>query len=163
MISKEKLSELQQSRRQGIGRLLLLARRDFAKRLARRMREQGDPRLMSASRSAILPYIDLEGTRSTEVARRMGISKQAVARAVKELEEDGLLARAPDAADGRAFLITFTEDGVEFLLRIHANIVAIENEYQQMAGMEDMKTTRRVLESIAYGDEDGMSGEPEDD
>jgi len=153
MISKEKLSELQHSRKHGIGRLLLLARRDFAKRLAWRMREQGDPRL-SASRSAILPYIDLEGTRSTEVARRMGISKQAVAKAVKELEEDGLLARAPDAADGRAFLITFTEEGVEFLLRIHANILAIEGEYQQIAGAAGMQVLRKVLNDIAYGQEE---------
>lgn len=157
MISKEKLSELQQSRKHGIGRLLLLARRDFAKRLARRMSEQGDPRLLSASRSAILPYIDLEGTRSTEVARRMGISKQAVATAVKALEEEGLLARMPDAADGRAFLITFTEEGVEFLLRIHANILAIENEYQQIAGTTGMQALRNVLNDIVYGQEDESS------
>lgn len=154
MISKEQLSELQQSRRYGIGRLLLLARRDFARRLARRMREQGDSRLLSVSRTAILPYIDLEGTRSTEVARRMGISKQAVAKAVKELEEEGLLTRMPDAADGRAFLITFTDEGIEFLLRIHANILAIENEYQQLAGAGDMQVLRRILTSIAYGEDD---------
>src|SRR5690606_37083162 len=98
---------------------------------------------------------------STEVARRMGISKQAVAKAVKELEEDGLLARAPDAADGRAFLVTFTEEGVEFLLRIHANILAIENEYQQIAGVDDMRTVRRVLRDIAYGGEGAPSDETE--
>ncbi len=117
------------------------------------MREQGELR-MAGSRNAILPYIDLEGTRSTEVARRMGISKQAVAKAVKELEEDGLLARTPDAADGRAFLITFTEEGVEFLLKIHANILAIESEYEQIAGAAEMRTVRRILKDIAYGQDD---------
>jgi len=158
MISKEKLNELQHSRKHGIGRLLLLARRDFARRLARKMRDQGDPRL-STSSSAILPYIDLEGTRSTEVARRMGISKQAVAKAIKDLEEEGLLARVPDTEDGRAFLITFTEEGVEFLLRIHAHILAIESEYEQIAGVAGMQVLRKALNDIAYGQEDDPVGE----
>jgi len=153
MISKDTLSELQHSRKHGIGRLLLLARRDFARRLTRRMNAQGDPRLMSASNTAILPYIDLEGTRSTEIARRMGVSKQAVAKAAKELEDEGLVTRVPDAADGRASLIAFTEEGVTFLMTIHGHIQAIEEEYRQIAGVEDMKVLRRVLTALAYADE----------
>lgn len=149
MISKEKIYELQHLRKQGIGRLLLLARRDFSRRLATKMKAQGGPQL--SARSGVLPYIDLEGTRSGEIARRMGISKQAAAKAIKELEEDGLLTRTPDAADGRAHVVTFTEQGVEFLLLIHANILAIEDEYQEIAGVTGMKILREALNEIAYG------------
>jgi DNA-binding MarR family transcriptional regulator len=149
MATRSRLQALQTSRRWGIGRLLLLARRDFLERLGGKM--TGDHETIMQARGRLLPYIDIDGTRSVDLARRLGVTKQAVGRLVKELEEDGLLCREPDGADGRAFLVKFTDDGLEYLTRMHKCISQIEREYERMVGERRMAVARDVLARIAYG------------
>lgn len=92
-------------------------------RAARLLNERGIERVRARGReaastahTAVLPHIDLEGTRVTEIARRMRISKQAVDRTVAELERLGLVQRVPDPTDGRARLVRFTARGRRELL-----------------------------------------------
>lgn len=135
---------------------MLLARQDFLSRLSQKLDRTGSKPL-SGSTGALLPFIDLEGTRSTELARRIGISKQAVGKAIRELEEGGLLKRVADGADGRAYLVSFTQSGVDYLLEMHRAITQIEREYESLVGAGEMNRVRAALGSIAYarrGDED---------
>jgi DNA-binding MarR family transcriptional regulator len=152
MATRARLQALQASRRHGIGRLLLVTRRDFLDRLAQKMNGEDNATVLLA-RGRLVPYIDIDGTRSVELARRVGVTKQAIGRLVRELEEDGLLTREADDADGRAFLVKFTEAGLEYLTRMHKCIAQIEREYERMVGAEDMDVVRKVLTRIAYGEE----------
>jgi DNA-binding MarR family transcriptional regulator len=149
MITTRRLNNLREIRKHGIGRLLLLSRRDFLTRLSEKMEATGGPAQVW-SRGRLLPYIDLEGTRSTELAKRLGVSKQAVGRVVRELEEDGLLARALDEADGRAFLVTFTESGLEYLMRMHDAIRKVERDYEREFGADAIRALKATLKAIAY-------------
>jgi len=88
------------------------------------------PRLRAAHTS-LFPHLSLEGTRLTELARRLGISKQAVGQLVDELEEMGAIERVPDPADARAKLVRFSRrpgrtllDGLRHLQAIEAELVA---------------------------------------
>jgi DNA-binding MarR family transcriptional regulator len=153
MAPRSRLQALQASRRRSIGRLLLLTRRDFLDRLAQKMNGEGSATVLQA-RSQLVPYIDIDGTRSVDLARRVGVTKQAIVRLVRELEEDGLLKREADDADGRAFLIKFTDAGLEYLTRMHKCIAQIEREYVRMVGAEKMDVVREVLTRIAYGEEE---------
>lgn len=150
MVTRHRLQALQTSRRHGIGRLLLLARRDFLERIAAKMEGEDGATIVQA-RGRLLPYIDVEGTRSVDLARRMGVTKQAVGRLVRELEEDGLLYREPDGADGRAFLVKFTDAGLEYLKRLHKCISQIERDYERLVGADRMQVVREALSLIAYG------------
>ncbi len=94
-------------------------------RCARLVNDRGLARLreatghdIRAAHTNLFPYIDLEGTRLTVLARRVGISKQAVGQLVDELTTMGVVERVPDPADGRAKLIRFraTEDGEHGIL-----------------------------------------------
>jgi len=152
MATRARLQALQASRRHGIGRLLLVTRRDFLDRLAQKMNGEDNATVLLA-RGRLVPYIDIDGTRSVELARRVGVTKQAIGRLVRELEEDGLLTREADDADGRAFLVKFTEAGLEYLTRMHKCFAQIEREYERMVGAEDMDVVRKVLTRIAYGEE----------
>ena len=152
MITSRRLNNLRQVRKHGIGRLLLLARRDFLNRLAAKMGEQEGPSQVW-SRGHLLPYIDIEGTRSTELARRIGVSKQAVAKVVKELEEVGFLERAADDADGRAFLVKFTESGLEYLMRMHDAITKVERDYEHEFGTGQIRALKATLSAMVYRDE----------
>jgi DNA-binding MarR family transcriptional regulator len=68
--------------------------------------------------ATLFPHIDLEGTRLTELARRVGVSKQAVGQLVDDLERMGAVERIPDPADGRARLVRFARgpDGEHAIL-----------------------------------------------
>ena len=88
----------------------------------------GAPRLRP-SHTALFPHIDLAGTRSSEIARRMGISKQAVGQLVAELEQMGAVERTPDPADGRARLVRFSQapgrglmDGLKVLMAFEQDL-----------------------------------------
>ncbi len=81
--------------------------------MARVQRRLPEARL---AHTTLLPHIDLDGTRQTEIARRAGITKQAVGQLVDELIGIGMLRRDPDPADGRAQLVRFTDDGIAQLL-----------------------------------------------
>ena len=153
MVTRPQLKSLQASRRYGIGRLLLLARRDFLTRLSKRMRSSSNDAVTQAG-GRLLPYIDIDGTRSVDLARRLGVSKQAVARLVRDLEVSGLLYREPDGADGRAFLVKFTDEGLAYLRRMHKCIADVEREYEQLVGRAKMKVVRKALTAIAYAEDE---------
>ncbi len=155
MVTRSELASLQEARRHGIGRLLLLARRDFLSRLSDKLNAGAAATFLSRSR--LLPYIDVDGTRSTELARRMGVTKQAVGRMVQELEEAGLLTRKADPNDGRAFQVIFTPAGLRYLVRMHRAINEIEADYMQAFGEERLQQVRETLSAIAYG----MPADPE--
>jgi DNA-binding MarR family transcriptional regulator len=148
--TKQELAALQQARRHGLGGLLLLARQDFLERLGRKLHGSGSGPFLSRAR--LLPYIDVEGTRSTELARRMGVTKQAVARMVRELEDGGLLAREPDPDDRRAFRVVFTAAGLRYLVRMQRAIGQIERDYEVLHGAERMRVMRETLGAMAYAD-----------
>ncbi|MGD9946053.1 MAG: MarR family winged helix-turn-helix transcriptional regulator [Burkholderiaceae bacterium] len=149
MTEKPRKSSLDHARRHGFGRLLLLARRDFVTRLKDMLRANGE---MVFRSMMISPYIDGDGTRIVEIARRMGISKQAVGRMVGELEEAGLVAQRADPADGRATLVSFTPEGLRYMKRMHRFVRKVEDEYRELVGAEVFSATRRALRTIAYGE-----------
>jgi DNA-binding MarR family transcriptional regulator len=151
MLSKKQIEALRQTRQYGIGRMLLVARKDFMTRLYAALSAGGNPTPPSAG-GALLPFIDLEGIRSVELARRMGVSKQAIGKALKELEDANLVTRIPDDVDGRAFLISFTPQGLAYLLQIHEAIELVERQYAALVGEQGVRTLRKLLGSIAYPD-----------
>lgn len=90
--------------------------------------------------TSLFPHIDLAGTRLTELARRVGTSKQAVAQLVDELETMGVLEKHPDPDDGRAKRICFSEagqtaliDGLEALDEVEAGLTAQMGERRMLA------------------------------
>ena len=148
MHTKEQIDELRLKRRYGIGRMLLLARKDFVARLHAAMGDQLKD--LPPAAGGMLPYIDLEGTRGTELARRMGVSKQAAGKAVRDLEQSGLVTRVQDLSDARAFKVQFSSRGLEYMMRLHDAIDGIEADYAKLLGTEKAQTLREALCEMSY-------------
>jgi DNA-binding MarR family transcriptional regulator len=91
------------------------------------------PRIRAAH-TALFPHVDLEGTRLTVLARRLGISKQAVGQLVDELETIGVFVRVPDPSDRRAKLIQFTDRAGATILDGMAKLREIEEELAAVIG-----------------------------
>ncbi len=94
----------------------------------------------------LFPHIDYEGTRLTELARRVGISKQATAQLVDELEAMRVLERVPDPEDGRAKLICFrVEKGVPVFVQGLAVLRELEGELGELLGETRMQRLHATL------------------
>ena len=78
-----------------------------------RLRKKVNQPGLRIAHTHLFPHIDLAGTRLTDLAAKLGLTKQAVGQLVSELEAMGFLEKVPDPADGRAKLICFSQEGKE--------------------------------------------------
>lgn len=120
-------------------------------------RVQADPQLFEARAAhlAVFPHLDLDGTRVTELARRMGVTKQAVSQVIDELEQMGIVERRPDPDDGRAKRVVFTDAGRAAILRGLSVLKSIEDEVLDALSptrrkrlLEDLQTLDAALEHL---------------
>jgi len=103
---------------------------------------------LGTTHTALLPHIDLEGTRATELARRTGMTKQAVGQVVRDLERQGYVERSPDPTDSRATLVGFTDAGWRFLRDASDIKREIEAEYEAVLGEERMRLLYSALSEL---------------
>jgi DNA-binding MarR family transcriptional regulator len=95
---------------------------------------------------SFLILIGNRGTRITDLAEQLSISKQAVNQAINQIEAAGYLRRQPDPYDGRAKLVVLT-DGGEQLLQLGASLMAdIESEFASLIGSIRVQ---RLTENLA--------------
>lgn len=112
--------------------------------LARVAADERAPRLRR-SHTSLLPHIDLDGTRMSDLAERLGVSKQAVSQLVDELEALGVLARVPDPDDARARRVVFTQRGREGFARGLTVLRELEQELGAAIGERKMEQLRVAL------------------
>ena len=94
----------------------------------RRMEASGYP--WAPSRHyPVFENIDPDGTRLTVLASRAGMTHQAMAQLVSELEERGILERVPDPLDGRARLVRLTDEGRERVRVARREIAELELQW----------------------------------
>lgn len=142
--------EIEELRAQHIGRLFLRAHRDFSLRAIEKLRERGHGGF-SLAHTNLLAQLDTTGTRLTTLAERLAITKQAVGSLVADLEASGYIARAVDAHDRRAVLVTYTEAGWRFLQDAYWVKREIEAEYMALLGEQEIGTLRSLLRALLDG------------
>jgi DNA-binding MarR family transcriptional regulator len=140
-------SALQELRDQHIGRLLLQAQRAFNHQAIEKLRARGYEGL-GVAHTALLPHLDLDGTRITVLADRAGMTKQGMGQRVADLERQGLVTRTPDPADGRAILVQFTDAGWIYLRDAHDVKKELEREYAEVLGSSGLAKLRSLLTAL---------------
>ncbi|MER7759414.1 MarR family transcriptional regulator [Streptomyces sp. NPDC097619] len=76
------------------------------------------PELEPAAYGLLVRLEEAGRQRATDLAAYFGVGKATMSRQLRALEELGLLAREPDPADGRAFLVGLTASGRERFLSV---------------------------------------------
>jgi len=76
------------------------------------------PDLESAAYGLLVRLEDGGPQRATDLACYFGVGKATISRQVRALDALGLIARAPDPADGRASLLQLTAEGRERFTRV---------------------------------------------
>ncbi|AKL67853.1 MarR family transcriptional regulator [Streptomyces goshikiensis] len=86
------------------------------------------PELEPAAYGLLVRLEDAGQQRATELAAYFGVGKATMSRQLRALEELGLVAREPDPADGRAFLVGLTIEGRARFLKVR---VARREQYMR--------------------------------
>lgn len=131
-----------------IGWRLWRAAAVWKKRFAEEMVNAGHGWYAEA-RSSVIPFIAAQGTRQSDIAKAMGLTKQAVQQLVDDLEREGVVMRVPDPADRRGKLVVFSEKGLA--AQRDAVIVKrkIENEFRAALGPEKFDQLFELLKNVA--------------
>ncbi|MEU6255013.1 MarR family transcriptional regulator [Streptomyces sp. NPDC047043] len=109
----------------GVDRPAFLAlERELTVLLRRARANQGEmarevhPDLESAAYGLLVRLDECGSQRATELAAYIGVGKATMSRQLRALEDLGLVAREPDPADGRAWLVALTKEGHDRVSRV---------------------------------------------
>jgi DNA-binding MarR family transcriptional regulator len=97
-----------------LGFLLAKASQHWNELLAERFRARGFAEVRPSYGSVLLPLFEQDGLRMGQIAHRARLSKQTMTTLVRLCERDGLVDRARDPGDARAYRIWLTARAREF-------------------------------------------------
>ncbi|HEX4702316.1 MAG TPA: MarR family transcriptional regulator [Pseudonocardiaceae bacterium] len=86
-----------------------------------------------------------------ELAVAMGVTKQAAAQVVADMDARGYLRRVPDPDDRRAQRLHLTDRGTQLLNRARRFHATYEREAARHLGQDRLQTTRAVLTELSDG------------
>ncbi|MQY14277.1 hypothetical protein SRB5_44400 [Streptomyces sp. RB5] len=102
----------------------------------------------------VFQILHAQGTTGTELAARLGVTKQAAGQIVDDLERRGYLRREPHPAGGRRKLVVLTDAARRHLMTAGAILHELEAELGDRTGA-DIPTLRRELSRLVTGLSDG--------
>jgi len=138
--------DLEQAKRASTAHLLFRCARLLNEQAIASMPVDPDVERPRAAHLALFPHIELHGgTRVTELASKLGITKQAVGQLVDDLEGMGMVQRRPDPEDGRAKRVCFTEQGRTGMLQGLAHLGRVDDQLVEILGPRAMAGLRRAL------------------
>ena len=100
---------------------------------------------LEAAHLAVLQYPGPQGLRPSELAGRVGMSKQAVNYQLGRLERLGYLVREPDPGDQRSKRIVLTERGYASIPVIRGAVAEVEEAWSRELGAESFVQLRERL------------------
>jgi DNA-binding MarR family transcriptional regulator len=130
--------------------------------LARAASDAAGP-VVRPAHTALFPHLDFEGIRLTDLAARVGVTKQAVGQLVDDLAAAGMIERVGDPTDKRAKRIRFSRRGYAALMHGLGVLGEIEESLGSVVGAHRMsqlhETLRLVIAALEGGRAPG-AGEP---
>ena len=127
-----------------IGALLRIPWETVQQHMLERLRERGFDDFDRAY-FAVFRYPGPQGARPTDVAARLGVSKQALNYLLRELERLGYLEREPHPSDLRSKQIVLTQRGVAAVGVIRDAVTEMEAAWEQRLGPKRFALLRTLL------------------
>ncbi len=138
---------IQAARHPNIGRSLARVYRTLSESGTAELRRRGHQ--INITHATVVPLVDLEGTRLSVLAERVGVTKQAMTQLVQELERHGYVSRQPDLSDRRAQIIQTTERGWQLLDDLFEMRQMMEESIDRHLGTTDAEVLHRLLLDLA--------------
>jgi DNA-binding MarR family transcriptional regulator len=125
--------------------LLAMTFRAMNDHLHARLAELGREPLRPAHGYTFRYLADHPGATSADLAEHLGISKQAVSKAIAELEEWGYLRRDPHPADRRAQILVLTDRGRDYMRLADRLWAEAEQQLADLIGPERLSAISHDL------------------
>src|SRR4051812_15754148 len=133
-----------------IGALLRMPLDVVRARMLQRLHERGFDDLEPAH-LVVLQYPGPQGSRPSELAGRMRMSKQAVNYLLGQLERQGYIRRVGDAVDRRSKRIALTTRGRDAGLTIRDAVAEVERDWAEQLGRRRFAQLRSLLTDLNAG------------
>lgn len=129
---------------ESLPRLLAQANRFCEESLRASLEAQGHGPI-TLSLAALLGQVDKGGTSTSELARRVSITRQAAQQQVRSLEAMGLVRQVPSSSDRRSKLVVATDKGRAAQAAVATTSAAIEAALSERVGPTRLTNLRRGL------------------
>lgn len=113
--------------------------------LARTSEAEGPVRGLRSSQIRMLSLTPVDGMRVTDLAERIGMTKQALGEFATALEKDGLVESLRDENDRRARILRPTAKGRQAVVESEAIIREVEGEWRARVGAKRWDALRQTL------------------
>jgi DNA-binding MarR family transcriptional regulator len=141
-----------------IGQLLAHTTRHFQLELYRRLADAGLEGLR-VPHTHVSAYIEADGSRLTDLARKARMTVPAMLELVDDLERLGYAERRPDPLDRRAKLIVMTPKGWDSMRMGQRVIRELEDEYAKAIGearfQDFLDTFQALLDHVSSDEQRG--------
>lgn len=127
-----------------LGQLLMQAQQWITLSLLNLMAVRGHQQL-TAAHLMFLNNLDCGTTHASEVARRMGVTRQAVFRSTRELQKLGVLKLETDAMRKTQKIIRMTDQGLKVVSDARACLAKIEKTLEKRLGKKDLNSLSTIL------------------
>lgn len=134
--------------RTNVGFLLAKASQRFNELLVARFAEHGFAEVRASYGSVLVPLFERDGLRLGELAAAARLSKQAMTGLVRQCEADGLVERARDPDDGRAFNVRLTARGRAFRTVAEDVLAELDEELVRSLGTRNRDALVRALQGV---------------
>jgi DNA-binding MarR family transcriptional regulator len=121
----------------------------FTADFERRLSDAGFPDMTFSLGTNVLRFLRPGGAlRMGSLTEMSGVTKQAISQQVAYLEARGYVTVEPDAADSRAKLVRLTKKGQRSNEAARSLFAAVERDWRQRFGGDEMRHLRTLLEDI---------------
>lgn len=131
-------------RRRSLGRLSWRLKRYMDRTMEPMMIARGYGEFKMSS-LALLANLTEEGVTNNELAKKAGISKQAMSKVVRELEEGGYIHILPHESDARSSVIFLDERGKALFVDLNEAMEAVRARMDEVVGEERVEEMIDVL------------------
>jgi DNA-binding MarR family transcriptional regulator len=137
-----------------VGQRLLRVARQLDERAIAEVNRQAGRSLLRPALTRVFPHIDFAGVRITDLAQRLGVTKQAASQLVAELQADGAVELVRDPDDGRARRVRWSAKGLQALRHGLGVLAGIERQLEARVGRARMAALAAALVAVeeALGD-----------
>ena len=135
-------------RNENLGRLLIESFRVFRANTLKHYRENGIMDLTPVQ-AAMMRRVHANGSRFSELAGRMGVSRQAIAQIVASTERLGYVKTEDDSTDARAKIVICTKKGRKFLRSLKGILTQSNRDVEAIIGKQRLKHLEETLILIA--------------
>jgi len=115
---------------------------------------------MKVGYMAFLMNIGSEGITNNELAKKIRVTKQAMSKTAKELQQLNLIELIPNPGDARSSLITLTTYGLKMVINARQKVNKLTEQYIEAIGskkyMETMDTLNKMIR-VHVAIEDNLS------